>query len=1125
MPASSPRRVLGATVVCLATAAAALAVPPAAADGGDRLRPGGPAVPTAAEPPVPVTLVTGDRALLSRAADGTPSVVVEGDGDFYTRRLGDDLYVVPVEAEPALAADRLDLELFNVTGLVEQGYDDDHSDSLPLIVEGDLPRTRSGALRVDDELESIDAAAVHVDKEDLDAAYAALVGARTRSAGTGKVWLDAKVPASDVRLDPATGVEQTGAPRAWTRGYDGTGTTVAVLDTGYDADHPDLVDRVVAARDFTGQGVADTDGHGTHVASTIAGDGSADPARTGMAPGAQLIIGKVLGWDGGTTSGIVAGMEWAVAEGADVVNMSLGSQQPTDCTDPMAQAAQALTEQNRTLFVIAAGNAGARESESSPGCVEGALTVGAVDAHGKVAGFSSRGPTLGAHSVKPDIAAPGVAIVGAQADSPGGIHYVAMSGTSMATPHVTGAAALVRQAHPDWTAEQVKAALVGGVKDRPDGTVYDDGAGELWVPGALDAEVTSDVSLEVAAFDWPHGSDERASREVTYTNDSDRSVRLKLDLRDLTGEDGRPVPGALLRLEEQSVTVPAHGTASVAVQARGDVGHLRETAYGGIGARIVATAGHGPQQVRLTTAVGMYLEPKTVEVTVRAIDRNGDPATGGSLDITDLHQPSRALHVFTGEDLTLRLRAGDYFLSTFVRTTDADGVWTYAHLVDPDRTFDHDTTLVLDARDARPVSVHGDRPMRIHSGSYGVQRTWDGWVVGDTLFARNDPTFYVTPTDRVRTGEFRYGTYVRAFAPDVPTEESDYVYNLAFVEDGRVPADLSYRVSDKRLARVDERFYAQRAPWAPQEWTRVVVGDGNGPFYSSSDDPVTAPGRRTAYYSPGVAWQQHAASGNFRTRPETWFDPVRTYRAGEHRSTEWFKLPVATAMAVNRDGSPARVAERQGSLVGFSFPMWQDSRPGRYAAGGFRDLGRLTLWQDGELVGQNPFPSGTADIGDGRTELTVEVSQERTSRNDFWELGRGTVTRFTFVTDRPKGEETAPLPIAVPRYDAPVDDRNLAPAEPGFPVTVALQGQDGYHPGRLRSFTAKVSFDEIDPSGEVPLEDHAWTEVPVRRRGDSWVALVDNSSAAGGLASLWITAVDAQGTRTEQFVVSLYGVQ
>ncbi len=396
-PAPARRRRLAAALAAGATATAlAIVSPQPSSAAPDGLLDGGEPGPARAGS-IPVTLITGDRVLLATAADGTPSAVVQGDADHYTRRYGDDLYVIPMEAQPALAADRLDLELFNVTGLVEQGYDDEQSESLPLIVEGDVPQTRGPAtVQVQADLESIDATAVAVDKEDLGAAWDQLVGGTRRGAGSvDKIWLDARVQGSRVDLDPATGVEQTGAPKAWDRGYDGAGTTVAVLDTGYDAEHPDLAGQVTEARDFTGQGVDDTDGHGTHVAATVAGSGAADASKTGMAPGADLLIGKVLGFGGGQTSWIVAGMEWAVAQEADVVNMSLGSQQPTDCTDPMAQAAAALTEQSETLFVIAAGNSGARETVSSPGCVEGVLTVGALDGEGETAGFSSRGAVLG----------------------------------------------------------------------------------------------------------------------------------------------------------------------------------------------------------------------------------------------------------------------------------------------------------------------------------------------------------------------------------------------------------------------------------------------------------------------------------------------------------------------------------------------------------------------------------------------------------------------------------------------------------------------------------------------------------------------------------------------------------
>lgn len=271
-----------------------------------------------------------------------------------------------------------------------------------------------------------------------------------------KIWLDRK---AKVLLDRST--TQVGAPTAWAAGLTGTGTKVAVLDTGADALHPDLAGRIVGSEDFTysaGGALSDLHGHGTHTASTVGGSGAAsEGSRRGVAPGTDLLIGKALDDQGfGSESGIIAGMEWAVAQSADVVSMSLGLDGPTgQCDDPIAASAEALSASSNSLFVIAAGNNGpTQDTVSSPGCAKSVLTVGAIDRTDAAAPFSSRGPAMVTHAVKPEISAPGVGIIAARSGGRGSDAYVAMSGTSMATspwPRGTG----VRQ-----PVEAVRAVLV-----------------------------------------------------------------------------------------------------------------------------------------------------------------------------------------------------------------------------------------------------------------------------------------------------------------------------------------------------------------------------------------------------------------------------------------------------------------------------------------------------------------------------------------------------------------------------------------------------------------------------------------------------------------------------------------
>lgn len=200
----------------------------------------------------------------------------------------------------------------------------------------------------------------------------------------------------------------------------GAGVVTAVLDTGGDVDHPELTGRIRDSRDFTGSriGFRDQNQHGTHCLGTV---GGRSPG-IGVANGCQLLNGKVLGdGGGGADSGIAAGIDWAVASGAEVISMSLGGSYSSTIEAACKRAASA-----GVWCIVAAGNSG-QGGVDYPGKLESVISVAAVDRNFKVAGFSSRGDKL-------DTSGPGVDIISAK---PGG-GYQSMSGTSMATPFVAG---------------------------------------------------------------------------------------------------------------------------------------------------------------------------------------------------------------------------------------------------------------------------------------------------------------------------------------------------------------------------------------------------------------------------------------------------------------------------------------------------------------------------------------------------------------------------------------------------------------------------------------------------------------------------------------------------------------
>ena len=257
------------------------------------------------------------------------------------------------------------------------------------------------------------------------------------------------------------------APQVWEAGISGRGIKIAVLDTGLDPDHADFQGRIINGADFSGGGVRDRNGHGTHVTGIAAGGGA---KYRGVAPEASIIAVKVLDDHGaGMMSDIIAGLEWASQQRAHVINISLGSSEPSDGTDALSTACDLVAQQG-IVICVAAGNDGPGPGTiGSPGSARGVITVGATNDRDAIVSFSSRGPTLDGRT-KPDIMMPGQSIVSCRAanTSLGSVvesGYVSASGTSMSTPHAAGAAALLLQAMPNLSPADVRARFATAARD------------------------------------------------------------------------------------------------------------------------------------------------------------------------------------------------------------------------------------------------------------------------------------------------------------------------------------------------------------------------------------------------------------------------------------------------------------------------------------------------------------------------------------------------------------------------------------------------------------------------------------------------------------------------------------
>jgi subtilisin family serine protease len=498
----------------------------------------------------------------------------------------------------------------------------------------------------------------------------------------------------EMRAMAGAATTQIGADKVWTTlGTRGKGVVVAVIDTGVDYTHEALGKgigpgfKVIGGYDFYNRDADpfDDNGHGTHVSGIIAGD---SPTITGVAPEASLMAFKVLGAGGsGKESDVVAAVERAIdpngdgdpSDHVDVINLSLGGSGNPD--DPGSRALDAAAQAG-IVVCVASGNSGRYHAVASPGTSRQAITVGAVDNNNVVAGFSSRGPTPKDLTMKPEIGAPGVSI---NSSLPGN-RYGLASGTSMATPHVAGAAALLKALHRDWTPAQIKMALMinAGFTDQE---TMASGSGRLDVYSAAIGPLAIDKPSLDFGLDPLQKASWSQSRTFRVTNRSTQSLTYNVNTSDGQGITAHVTPPTLTLAPGAAADV----TLSIEVDNSNTPVNPKSFSAGGM--------------ISLTSPGGTIHVPWTFVKAVRAtVTWDKDFVTVVWLDAlrTTTYE---AVYTDSNVSETLLAKAGNYDIAVFGSAlSEFTGALMRASLIYLEgRVLDGDVAITTNESDARNV--------------------------------------------------------------------------------------------------------------------------------------------------------------------------------------------------------------------------------------------------------------------------------------------------------------------------------------------------------------------------------------------------------------------------------------
>jgi subtilisin family serine protease len=1110
-----------------------------------------------------VTLLTGDVVHVTSVAGRPPLVSVDPrPGDIFTRLVTSrgDIEVIPQSVMPLIGR-VLDPSLFDVTTLILNGDDDAHRSFLPLIVQGSGlgPAGLASLLVRGANLSSIGAVAAeepHTAARRAGVQFAAMATALTRAGGRvtpevtggiGHVWLDLTI--HPTRLSPALGktgpvldhnLSQIGAPAAWRAGDTGAGVKVAVLDTGVDATFPDLRGQIAAERNFTSANtgvVTDKIGHGTYVASLIAGTGRASGGqRRGVAFGAHLVIGKVFSNQGeGLESWAIAAMQWAATR-ARVVSMSF-STGPSAGYDPMSHAVDNLTTTDHVLFVAAAGNYGpSDETVGSPAAAKAALGVGAVNGRDQLSVFSSRGPLMVNYAIKPEITAPGVNIAGARAagttlSTPINARYIVASGTSAAAPEVAGAAAILAALHPGWSPARLKADIISAAHPATGGDIYALGGGCVDIATAITDQVAA--STPIAALGAASFSARTQRTTVTWGNTSQHAVSLRLSV-ELTDHYGHQAPRQSYALTRSAITVAGGGTATAGLLVRPGLLPERSGLYEGA---VIARYG----QVTVRTPISFYLKAPTRTLTIHLtplpgskLSQNSGYAVVFSLTDPDVFAQSTTVYdALAGiKDAKLQVPVGRYWVMATASATNTSGTAQEAVLGYPEVNITKNTNLVLDGATASPVtaSVPGIPTITDDAGIHverdfaedddGIDLVWYPQFDGPTLF-------YVNFTGSPQTGSFSAYSWFRLSNP--AGSKSYYAYDLYHSLLPADPANTEYQVTpaeQAKLAKVTVHFYAVDGNTGPVMDNRYGLTPSGFLDVQDVSPPVPGGTTRIDYVGTGpeIQWNQDVAPPMYYqgvNQDGSWAivtPGFTSYAPGSQHVLDWEKEPFAPGPYSGTKFTPSGCAPlpsvRVQAYLHVELTDLQDQPDGFDCLGGmypqpFWALATsrtMSLYQGSRLVGTRHASLGTFSVPPQAATYKLTYTD---NTSQVLPVSTRTTTTWTFRSVAPAGTAEVPIPLLLVRYNLPLGFGNHPD---GSTATLSVARVANTPRAKVTGLRLWTSLN----SGTT------WQPAPVRALGDGLFAVTLPHAAPGQGVSLHVIATDAGGSAVDQTIITAY---